>query len=67
MEQAFRNLEEFLEAQGAFGDDAVDDHLWVGGAEAERLRRSDLAYFDARDTPDFGVSHVRYCHPKRRP
>ena len=67
MEQAFRNLEEFLEAQGAFGDDAVDDYLWVGGAEAERLRRSDLAYFDARDTPDFGVSHVRYCHPKRRP
>ena len=60
MEQAFRNLEEFLEARGAFGEDEVDDHLWVDAAQAERIRRSGLAFFvDSRDTPDYDVSHVK--------
>ena len=63
MEQAFRNLEEFFEARGAFGEDQVDDHLWVEPAEAERLRRRGLAFFvDARDTPDYNVSHVKDAH-----
>ena len=56
MEQAFRNLEEYLEAQGAFGEAQLDQNLWTAPAEAERLRRSGLAFFvDARDTGDYSV------------
>ena len=63
MEQAFRNLEEFFEAQGAFGEDQLDDHLWIDPAEADRLRERGLAFFvDSRDTPDYDVSHVKDAH-----
>ena len=51
---------QFLEAQGAFGDAEVDDHLWIDPSEAERLRKAGLAFFvDSRDTPDFNVSHAK--------
>ena len=59
MEQAFHNLEEFFEAQGAFGADALDAHLWADPAEAERLRAQGLALFvDARDDTAYAGSHV---------
>lgn len=59
MEQAFRNLEEYLEAQGAFGVDAIEDNMWLEAHDAERLRmRKFIIFIDARDVGDFGVSHV---------
>lgn len=59
MSQAFHNLEDYLEAQGAFGAGAIEDHLWVDAAEGERLRQRGLAFFiDSRDTRDYDVSHV---------
>jgi len=60
MSQAFHNLEDYLEAQGAFGAGAIEDHLWVDAEEGERLRQRGLAFFvDSRDTRDYEVSHVR--------
>lgn len=58
MEQSFRNLEEFLEAQG-YGEDQVEDNLWVDADEAERLRAGGLAFFvDSRDAAAYAASHV---------
>jgi rhodanese-related sulfurtransferase len=60
MEQAFHNLEEFLEARGHFGESSIEDHMWTDPLPAERLRRSELAFFvDSRDTSDFETSHVK--------
>ena len=60
MEQSFRNLEEFLEAKGAFGAEQVDDNLWVEAAHAETLRQRGSCFFvDSRDLRDFEVSHVK--------
>jgi len=49
MEQAFRNLEEYLDAKGAFGE-RVDDNLWVEPRDA-----ADCVFVDARDVMAYDV------------
>ena len=57
MEEAFRNLEEYLDAHGAFGGDRVDDHLWIEPETASHSAGG-CVFVDARDTTAFAVSHV---------
>ena len=55
MEQAFRNLEEYLDAKGAFGEQRVDDNLWVDPGEAAE---AGCVFVDARDVRAYVVSRV---------
>ena len=52
MEQAFRNLEEYLDAKGAFGE-RVDDNLWVEPQDA-----ADCVFVDARDVMAYVTSRI---------
>ena len=64
MEQAFKNLEEFLEAQGAFGDAQLDEHLWVSAEQGRHLMERGLVFFiDSRDEAAYAVSHVQGALP----
>ena len=59
MESSFRMMEDYLAAQGAFGDDQLDANLWVAAKDADRLRSEGLAMFvDSRDASAFAISHI---------
>ena len=59
MEQAFRILEEFMDARDAFGEAEIEHNLWVAPRDAARLRHPVAYFVDARDEAAFGVSHVK--------
>lgn len=55
MEESFRNMEEYFDARGAFGDQGVDAHLSI---DPRAARDSECVFVDARDGAAYGVSRV---------